>query len=101
MSPNKNYLAGRRFEYERKKAWETTGYTVLRTAGSHGFADLVAVRSGGHVTFIQCKIVSTMAELERLIVDFRNNPPLQPSKFYHLCIELRLRGSRRVEQAFV
>ena len=31
------------------------GYTVLRMAGSHGFADLVAVRSDGKIRFIQCK----------------------------------------------
>lgn len=58
--PNKNYIAGRRFEYKVKKLYEKAGYTVLRTSGSHGFADLVAVRKGTTpfnriIIFIQCK----------------------------------------------
>ena len=55
---NKNYIAGRRFEYKVKKYYEDKGYTVLRTSGSHGFADLIAVRNGVNpkrIVFIQCK----------------------------------------------
>ena len=55
---NKNYIAGRRFEYKVKKYYENKGYTVLRTSGSHGFADLIAVRNGVNpkrIVFIQCK----------------------------------------------
>ena len=55
---NKNYIAGRRFEYKVKKYYEDKGYTVLRTSGSHGFADLIAVRnkeSLKRIVFIQCK----------------------------------------------
>ena len=55
---NKNYIAGRRFEYKVKKYYEKKGYTVLRTSGSHGFADLIAVRnkeSLKRIVFIQCK----------------------------------------------
>ena len=55
---NKNYIAGRRFEYKVKKYYENKGYTVLRTSGSHGFADLIAVRNEGslkRIVFIQCK----------------------------------------------
>ncbi len=49
-----NYEKGRAKEYRLKKKYEKMGYTVLRTAGSHGFADLIAV---GKVTvvFIQSK----------------------------------------------
>ena len=53
---NKNYIAGRRFEYKVKKYYENKGYTVLRTSGSHGFADLVAVKKNVRtIIFIQCK----------------------------------------------
>ena len=54
---NKNYIAGRRFEYKVKKYYEDKGYTVLRTSGSHGFADLVAVKNdyNARIIFIQCK----------------------------------------------
>ena len=55
---NKNYIAGRRVEYKVKKYYEDKGYTVLRTSGSHGFADLIAVRnkeSLKRIVFIQCK----------------------------------------------
>lgn len=51
---NSNYKKGRAFEYRIKKKFEKQGYIVLRTSGSHGFADLIAVRKG-EVIFIQCK----------------------------------------------
>jgi len=51
---NKKYQAGRRFEYAVKKYLEGKGYIVLRTAGSHGFADLVAL-GNSEILFIQCK----------------------------------------------
>lgn len=35
------YERGRRGEYELKKSFEKKGFTVLRTAGSHGCADLI------------------------------------------------------------
>lgn len=52
---NKNYEKGVRKERKIKAQLEREGYTVLRTAGSHGFADLIAVRSDGKIRFIQCK----------------------------------------------
>lgn len=58
--PNKNYLRGRRFEWEVKKQLEQSGYSVMRTAGSHGFADIIAIRHANgqtHIRFIQCKVV--------------------------------------------
>ena len=66
---NKNYLSGRRFEYKVKKLYEQAGYTVLRTSGSHGFADLVAVKNGARkqILFIQCKNrKATKSELDKL-----------------------------------
>ena len=54
--PNKNYVKGRMKEYSIKKGLELQGYTVLRTAGSHGFADLIAINKEKQIIrFIQCK----------------------------------------------
>lgn len=40
--PNKNYLAGRAMEYKVMKDLRSKGLEALRTAGSHGVADIVA-----------------------------------------------------------
>lgn len=40
--PNSNYLAGRASEYKVMKDLRSKGLEVLRTAGSHGVADIVA-----------------------------------------------------------
>ena len=47
------YHKGRHFEYQFKKFLQKQGYIVLRTAGSHGFADLIAVGKDGEVIFYQ------------------------------------------------
>jgi hypothetical protein len=41
---NRNYLRGRAKEYQLKSDLEKKGYIVFRTAGSHGLADLIAVK---------------------------------------------------------
>jgi hypothetical protein len=97
--PNRNYNRGRAFEYARKKAWEKVGYIVLRTAGSHGDFDLVAVRSG-HVTFIQCKLTDDPTVAARLKKAFVAHPPFQSSRHFHQCLEVKIRGGK-VDQAFV
>lgn len=54
--PNRNYLKGRTKEYKLKKELEREGKIVLRTAGSHGFADLISVDPKTlNIGFIQCK----------------------------------------------
>lgn len=40
-----NYERGRRFEYKIKKMLEKVGFTVFRTAGSHGDVDLIAINN--------------------------------------------------------
>jgi len=54
-----NYTKGRAFEYEVKKFYEDKGYTVFRTAGSHGLVDIIAIASAndsiGLPLLIQCK----------------------------------------------
>jgi len=52
--PNANYIKGRAKEYKVKKQLEDDGWIVLRTAGSHGFADLVAVKRYA-ILFVQVK----------------------------------------------
>jgi Holliday junction resolvase len=49
------YTAGRKFEYDvRDFLKKKYGYTVVRAAGSHGLADLIAWK-GNDVLLIQCK----------------------------------------------
>ena len=51
-----NYSKGRKKEYEIMHQLEREGWTVLRTAGSHGFADLIAInKKERKIRFIQCK----------------------------------------------
>ena len=40
--PNKNYISGRRLEYEVIKMLRNSGMEATRTAGSHGWVDVVA-----------------------------------------------------------
>lgn len=58
--PNKNYVKGANFEREIKKKYESWGYFVVRTAGSHSPADLIAFPPLGMISewspiLIQCK----------------------------------------------
>ena len=51
---NRKYLSGRCFEYRIKKYLESKGWLAFRTAGSHGVADIIALKEG--VTLlVQCK----------------------------------------------
>lgn len=52
--PNKNYISGRKFEYDVRDFFEERGYTVIRSAGSHTPIDLVVFDRFG-VLLIQCK----------------------------------------------
>ncbi len=50
------YQKGVRKERKIKKMYERQGYVVLRSAGSHGFADLIAInKEERKIIFIQCK----------------------------------------------
>jgi len=93
--PNENYIAGRAFEYSTKKVYEAKGYTVLRTAGSHGEYDLVAYRPWTPVLMIQCKRVATQAEAVRLIRNFREEPPMPPGgASFQQRLEVKVKGSK-------
>ena len=49
-----NYQRGRHFEYRVRQHFIKEGYIVLRSAGSHTFSDLLAMK-GGEILLIQCK----------------------------------------------
>lgn len=90
---NSNYRAGRRFEYDRVKHWRSQGYKAWRSAGSHGLADVIAVCHDRGVILIQCKVVSTEAEMKRLIGEHRQSKPI---KGVHFRIEVKIKGSNEV-----
>lgn len=50
-----NYTRGAAYEYEVKRELEQQGCFVVRSAGSHGPVDLVALTPDGKVVLIQCK----------------------------------------------
>ena len=75
-----NYEKGRRKEYQIKQQLEREGFIVLRTAGQHGFADLIAISEDkGLIRFIQCK-PNDFSETETANLmaenDFLNNDSL-------------------------
>ena len=51
---NISYNRGRAKEYRIKKKLEKEGWIVLRTSGSNGFADLIAIKKD-EINFIQSK----------------------------------------------
>lgn len=72
---NKNYNRGRAFEYRVKKHLEGKGYFVVRSAGSKGAFDLVAITTGADedweeyevwVILIQCKYGTMPSKKERM-----------------------------------
>ena len=75
--PNKNYLSGRRFEYEVMDDLKTKGYKVIRASGSHGEFDVIGYKPHSTI-MVQCKVVETLASAQRLINNWE--PPNPPSQ---------------------
>lgn len=101
--PNSNYQAGVRFERERMNHYKTAlGHDVMRTAGSHGLFDVITISKGGDIQLLQCKVVSTQAEANRLIKAFKANPPLgqRERARYHQVLAVKVRG-KGIEEAFI
>jgi hypothetical protein len=94
MSPNTNYNSGRAFEYKRRKHWISEGYAVIRAAGSHGPFDLIGFKSAHPVLAIQCKRVEDASTAKRLLKEFRDSPPLQPSKYFRQVMEVYVKDTR-------
>jgi hypothetical protein len=54
--PNKNYINGRSLEYRIKNILKENGFAVVRSAGSHGKWDLIAVNESRKTIYlISCK----------------------------------------------
>lgn len=94
--PNKNYQAGRRLEYETVKRYRNQGCHAMRTAGSHGFFDVIALYDDMTPTLIQCKRVSRAAEGHRLADNFIHHPPLKMSGKYRQQLIVQIKGSREL-----
>lgn len=77
------YAQGRLYEYAVRDQWVKKGYIVLRSAGSKGPFDLVALWPGPDANrrpcAIQCKRVSSLAEAKRIKKAFLAAPPLGPN----------------------
>lgn len=58
-----HYRLGTAFEHRTADKLRLAGYTVIRAAGSHGKADLVAVKPG-LVVFVQCKRKGALGTVE-------------------------------------
>jgi Holliday junction resolvase len=54
--PNKKYLSGRRLEYQVKNFLKSAGCSTIRSAGSHGEWDIVAIDENNRIIYlVQCK----------------------------------------------
>jgi Holliday junction resolvase len=64
---NKNYISGRNFEYYVKRYFESMGFFVIRSAGSHTPIDLLAVhKTYSKIYLIQCKHGKTKINFDGL-----------------------------------
>ena len=63
--PNRSYENGRALEYRVKHQLEADGWFVIRSAGSHSIADLVAFKMGKPTLFIQCKTNGRVPQEEK------------------------------------
>ena len=62
---NKNYVKGRNFEYRVQNYLRKKGYYVIRSYGSKGLYDLIAVPPKGQTLMIQAKSNGYIKPLER------------------------------------
>ena len=90
--PNKNYISGRAFEYKVMKELRDMGFLVMRTAGSHGPFDIVAITDAGYVSLIQCKRVNDYNKVNALVNEFHKNLPLPRSEHYIQCLAVSVKG---------
>ena len=104
MSPNRNYISGRNFEYAYRKTLMAEGFLVIRASGSHGPFDLVGIKAGTPVQLVQCKVCQDVATATRIIKAFKKNPPLtvlvddHPS--YIQSIVIKVKGVRALMEEF-
>ena len=55
---NPSYLRGRRLEWDVQKLFKEAGFACMRTAGSHGLADLVVVKHNPDVPLALSKPIT-------------------------------------------
>lgn len=71
VMPNKNYIRSRNREYATVKELEKEGYLAFRSAGSHTFSDITAIKpfteGNFEVRFIQIKVSENRISEERSI----------------------------------
>mgnify|MGYP003577994675 CR=1 FL=1 len=96
---NKNYLAGRRFEYEVKAYWMRDGFETIRASGSHGEYDVVAYRLDRKPAFIQCKRVKESRDVALLLKKFQKNTI--SSAHYHQILAVKVKGENGFHTALV
>lgn len=91
---NKNYIAGRKLEYDTMASWRDAGYEVIRASGSHGLYDIVAFRLDRKAEFIQCKRVGDETTAKRIIKQFKETTI--PSQFYHQVLAVKVKGKENL-----
>lgn len=92
------YQRGRSFEYRVKKKLESLGYFVMRSAGSKGEVDLLAVKHGTSL-FLQSKLrgqisIAEQNELFLLSQKFGATPVIVMNSDSRKIIFLRIIGLR-------
>jgi Holliday junction resolvase len=60
------YARGRQFEYRVRDKYAKKGWFTIRSAGSKGVADIVAIHPAGIIHFIQCKNHGAISREERI-----------------------------------
>jgi Holliday junction resolvase len=88
--PNKNYQAGRRFEYEVMRAAERQGMSCVRASGSHGLYDVIAFHVDRKPQMVSCKVVAKEADAARLIKHFREHT--QHAEYFHQTLAVKIKG---------
>lgn len=92
--PSSNYKMGRALEYKVRKQWQGVNYTVIRAAGSHGFADLIAFCPECPVFAIQCKRVETKAQALKIIDRLRSPREFPKGKHWKRVVEVYVSKTR-------
>ncbi len=84
--PNRNYVNGANLERKIKKYLEESNFWVIRSAGSHGCADLVALKDDIAI-FIQIKkYLVGDAEKNRILLGMANEINFKAKKTHFLVL---------------
>ena len=60
--PNKNYIKGRNHENYIKRKYEAQGYACVRSSGSKGAVDVIAIKKGPYCTMVDkpCPVIKAI-----------------------------------------